>query len=207
MKNKLGFTLCHLIHTVDNQLLFPAGTEFSKENLNSLLRLRDGLSYPREPLLWHGSVENDIRGFLEIIFIDFSCVYFPVFSAFRVQVVRNHSRGAPIAGAFILTGVSILCLYFVGEPEPIGLLFWVLASVGGVTIDVLGNIPFMRMVKPRERTEMTMIFSTWREASQLTAPLLVSLVLLWAPFEVFYLVLALLLFSASIAASFLSRRL
>lgn len=120
-------------------------------------------------------------------------------SRFGIRVV--------IVRAFILTGVSILCLYFVGEPEPIGLLFWVLASVGGVTIDVLGNIPFMRMVKPRERTEMTMIFSTWREASQLTAPLLVSLVLLWAPFEVFYLVLALLLFSASIAASFLPRRL
>ncbi len=65
MENKLGFTLCHPIHTVDNQLLFPADTEFSKENLNSLLRLRDGLSYPREPLLWHGSVEKDIRGFLE----------------------------------------------------------------------------------------------------------------------------------------------
>jgi ACDE family multidrug resistance protein len=112
-----------------------------------------------------------------------------------------------IVRAFILIGVSILCLYFVGEPKPIGLFFWVLASVGGVTIDVLGNIPFMRMVKPRERTEMTMIFSTWREASQLLAPLLVSLVLLWAPFEVFYLVLALLLFSASVAASFLPRRL
>lgn len=120
-------------------------------------------------------------------------------SRFGIRVV--------IVRAFILTGVSVLCLYFVGEPKPIGLLFWVLASVGGVTIDVLGNIPFMRMVKPRERTEMTMIFSTWREASQLTAPLLVSLVLLWAPFEVFYLVLALLLFSASIAASFLPRRL
>jgi len=65
----------------------------------------------------------------------------------------------------------------------------------------------MRMVRPRERTEMTVIFSTWREASQLLTPLLVSLVLLLAPFEVFYLVLALMLFSASFAASFLPRRL
>ncbi len=112
-----------------------------------------------------------------------------------------------IVYAFILTGGSILMLYFTGEPKPIGLLFWVLAAVGGATIDVLGNIPFMRMVKPRERTEMTMIFSTWREASQLLTPLLVSVVLLLAPFEVYYLVLAAILFSASFMATFLPRRL
>jgi hypothetical protein len=54
---------------------------------------------------------------------------------------------------------------------------------------------------------MTMIFSTWREGSQLLTPLLVSMVLLFAPFEVFYLLLALLLFGAGITASFLPRRL
>ncbi len=109
--------------------------------------------------------------------------------------------------ALLLVGSSLLMLYFIGEPRPIGLLFWVTAALGGVTLDVLGNIPFMRMVKPRERTEMTMIFSTWREGSQLLTPLLVSMVLLFAPFEVFYLLLALLLFGAGITASFLPRRL
>jgi hypothetical protein len=98
-------------------------------------------------------------------------------------------------------------LYVIGEPKPIGLIFWVSAALGGVTLDVLGNIPFMRMVKPRERTEMTMIFSTWREGSQLLTPLLVSIVLLFAPFEIFYVLLALLLFGAAIKASFLPRRL
>ena len=61
--------------------------------------------------------------------------------------------------ALLLVGSSLLMLYFTGEPRPIGLLFWVTAALGGVTLDVLGNIPFMRLVKPRERTEMTMIFS------------------------------------------------
>jgi MFS family permease len=109
--------------------------------------------------------------------------------------------------ALLLVGSSLLMLYVVGEPKPIGLLFWVTAALGGVTLDVLGNIPFMRMVKPRERTEMTMIFSTWREGSQLLTPLLVSMVLLFAPFDVFYVLLALLLFGAGITASFLPRRL
>lgn len=109
--------------------------------------------------------------------------------------------------ALVLVGYSMSMLYVIGEPKPIGLVFWVSAALGGVTLDVLGNIPFMRMVKPRERTEMTMIFSTWREGSQLLTPLLVSTVLLFAPFEIFYVLLALFLFGAAIKASFLPRRL
>ena len=109
--------------------------------------------------------------------------------------------------ALVLIGSSMLMLYFIGEPKLIGLVFWVSAALGGVTLDVLGNIPFMRMVKPRERIEMTMIFSTWREGSQLLTPLLASLVLLFAPFEIFYVLLALFLFGAAIKASYLPRRL
>ena len=108
--------------------------------------------------------------------------------------------------ALSLTAVSLLALYGIGEPKPIGLLFWVVASLGGVTVDVLGNIPFMRLVKRYERTEMTMIFSTWREGSQLLTPLLVSLMLLIAPFEVYYLLVAAMLASAAFAASYLPRR-
>lgn len=112
-----------------------------------------------------------------------------------------------IVCALLLTGASMLALFVVGEARPIGLVFWITASLGGVTLDVLGNIPFMRMVKPRERTEMTMIFSTWREGSQLLTPLLVSLLLLVAPFEYFYVLLAGLLFAAGATATFLPRRL
>lgn len=109
--------------------------------------------------------------------------------------------------ALVLSGSSMAMLYLLGEARPIGLLFWITAALGGATLDVLGNIPFMRMVKPRERTEMTMIFSTWREGSQLLTPLLVSVMLLFAPFETFYVLLALLLFGAAVTATFLPRRL
>ena len=109
--------------------------------------------------------------------------------------------------ALALTGISMLMLFALGKPGSLGLIFWMTGALGGVTLDVLGNIPFMRMVKPRERTEMTMIFSTWREGSQLLTPLLVSVVLLAAPFEAFYVLLAVLLLAAAVTASFLPRRL
>jgi hypothetical protein len=87
-----------------------------------------------------------------------------------------------------------------------GLVFWLIATLGAVGLDVLGNIPFMRLVKPRERTEMTMVFSTWREMSELLNPLLISIVLLFFPFEVFYFVLGACLLFAAYFSTHLPRR-
>ena len=88
-----------------------------------------------------------------------------------------------------------------------GLVFWVLGAVGGVALDVLGNIPFMRIVKPRELTPMTMVFSTWREASELLTPLIVTATLLWFDFHYFYFILAAMHLMSALSASFLPRRL
>ena len=123
------------------------------------------------------------------------------------RLVHRYGTRIVIIVAQNLCAVALVMLFLTGDPKPIGLLYWFVASLGAAALDVVGNIPFMRMVKPRERTEMTMIFSTWREASNLLTPLLVMLVLLVAPIEVFYLLLALLLVLASVAATFLPRRL
>jgi MFS family permease len=123
------------------------------------------------------------------------------------RLVHRYGTRVVIIVAQNLCAVALVMLFLTGDPKPIGLLYWVVASLGAAVLDVVGNIPFMRMVKPRERSEMTMIFSTWREASNLLTPSLVMLVLLVAPIKVFYLLLALLLVLASVAASFLPRRL
>jgi len=123
------------------------------------------------------------------------------------MLVNRYGTRIVIIVAQNLCAAALVMLFLTGDPKPIGLLYWVVASLGAAALDVVGNIPFMRMVKPRERTEMTMIFSTWREASNLLTPLLVMLVLLVAPIEMFYLLLALLLVLASVAATFLPRRL
>lgn len=109
--------------------------------------------------------------------------------------------------SLLLCGFSIIAVGLIGEPRPFGLLFWILAATGASGLDVLGNIPFMRLVKPSERTEMTMVFSTWREMSELLNPLLVSLVLLFFPFEVFYFVLGGCLIIAAYFTSYLPKRL
>jgi len=112
-----------------------------------------------------------------------------------------------IAVGLSLTGVSLVLLGVIGEPHPLGVVFWVTGAMGGVLLDVLGNIPFMRSVKPRERVAMTTVFSTWREASELLTPLIVSAVLVLFPFHVFFFVLAIMHFSSAASTSYLPKRL
>jgi ACDE family multidrug resistance protein len=130
-----------------------------------------------------------------------------LFSALVRRMAYRYGTRRVIVIAQNICSCALVMLYFVGEPQPVGMIFWIAASVGAAGLDVVGNIPFMRLVRAHERTEMTMIFSTWREASNLLTPLLVSLVLLVAPIEVFYLLLALMLSLASFAVSYLPRRL
>ncbi|WP_424945950.1 MFS transporter [Candidatus Spongiihabitans sp.] len=116
------------------------------------------------------------------------------------------SRAIIIAGQLI-AGLSVSMLFLIGEARPIGLAFWMAAAFGAAMLDVLGNIPFMRLVKARERTEMTMIFSTWREGAELVTPLAAALILTVAPFHAFYLFLGGLLLVAAVVSTYLPRRL
>ena len=86
-------------------------------------------------------------------------------------------------------------------------MFWCTAALGCACLDVLGNIPFMRMVKPYERTDMTMVFSTWREMSELLTPLTITLVTLVLPFRTYYLLLGAALVGVALLAARLPRRL
>ena len=98
-------------------------------------------------------------------------------------------------------------LAIVGEPQGVGMLFWTSAAIGASAIDVVGNIPFMRMVKPRERVAMATVFSTWREMSALLSPLLAVIVLgLGLPFSIFFALLGLLSFGAAAGSTKLPRR-
>lgn len=112
-----------------------------------------------------------------------------------------------IIAALSLAGLSMLALSVMGKPHPYGLIFWCSGALGGVCLDVLGNIPFMRLVKAYERTDMTMVFSTWREMSELVTPLAITLITLFFPFAVFYLALGVALLSVAIAATWLPKQL
>ncbi len=123
------------------------------------------------------------------------------------RLAERHGVRRVIMTAYIVMGCSCVALASLGAPTPAGVVFWLTSAVGGATIDVLGNIPFMRLVKPRERAAMTGVFSTWREVSFLITPALAAVVLAVGPFWVLYLVVAILMFCAAALTSYLPKRL
>ena len=114
---------------------------------------------------------------------------------------------ALVIRAFLVMGASMVALFLIGDAHPVGIVFWMTGAVGGGVIDVLGNIPFMRLVKPRERGAMTAVFSTWREVSFLVSPALAAIVIALAPFHFLYLVLALLMGVGAAVTTLLPHRL
>jgi MFS transporter, ACDE family, multidrug resistance protein len=116
------------------------------------------------------------------------------------------TRWIVIRGFMAIT-LGMAGLAILGDAQPIGLVAWAVAAVGGAALDVVGNIPFMRSVRPRERVEMTGVFSTWREFSSLVAPAIAAVSLGVGSFRVFYIVLAGLAAGTATLATTLPRRL
>ena len=123
------------------------------------------------------------------------------------RLANRYGTRRLIMAALSLVAANMVALALVGSPEPYGIAFWILGAAGGAVLDIVGNIPFMRMVKPRERTAMTTVFSTWREVSSLITPAIAAVALAIGSFPLLYLVIAVLLIGAAVSASFLPRRL
>jgi MFS family permease len=79
---------------------------------------------------------------------------------------------------YMVAGVLTLVVAVVsGEPWlAAGVL--VVAALFMVTIDAVGNMPFMLAVRPRERAEMTTVYATYRDMGEILPPGLFSLLLL-----------------------------
>lgn len=108
---------------------------------------------------------------------------------------------------FGLMAAALTSLAVLGDAAPIGIAFWLTGAVGGGIVDVLGNIPFMRLVKPRERSAMATVFATWRETSFMVTPGIAFLVLLVGPFWLLYVCLAVVMIGAAFVTTFLPARL
>ena len=130
-----------------------------------------------------------------------------LFSQFIRRLAERFTTRLIITMGFFMGGIAQIGLGILGEPIPIGVALWCFGAIGMTCIDVLCNLVFMRLVKPYERTDMTMVFSTWREAADLIAPLTITLLTLLFPFWVYYVVLGLVLLGMSVIAMQLPKRL
>lgn len=131
---------------------------------------------------------------------------------FIVPLITKVTRGLGVRGAIILASIVAGLI-----TAAAGLLAWIspLATVGAmlvcalftVMLDIYGNVPFLRMVRPSERLRMTPVFVTYRDLSDIATPAVAGAVLLFFPLPAFFLVLGGGLACIALAAARLPRRL
>lgn len=102
-------------------------------------------------------------------------------SPLMLRAVRRRSVRVSVRFGFGLCG-SLFVASYLSSGLPWGtVLFMASASIFLVLLDVVGGLPFMMAVKPSERTEMSAVYSSFRDVSGILTPGAAWLVLLVAP--------------------------
>ncbi|WP_420451945.1 MFS transporter [Ilumatobacter sp.] len=122
------------------------------------------------------------------------------------RAARRFGTRQVILVALAWMSASMVALASIGEPRPVGVVFWLTGAAGGAALDVVGNIPFMRTVHHHERIAMTSVFSTWREASFVVTPVLAGGALVLGSFWTLYLAIAVVLALGLVATTSLPAR-
>jgi MFS family permease len=98
-----------------------------------------------------------------------------------LKFARRSSVRISVRRAFALCGGLFLLASFVAPWPWLTVLALMCASTLLVTLDVIGGLPFLMSVKPSERTEMSAIYSSFRDVSSVVTPGMAWAVLAIAP--------------------------
>jgi hypothetical protein len=82
----------------------------------------------------------------------------------------------------------------------------VAAAICAVALDVTGNLPFLRMVRPSQRASMTTVYVTYRDFSEVGPPGVFAILLKIFPLPAVFVASALSMFAMSYFARYLPRR-
>lgn len=124
-----------------------------------------------------------------------------------LKFARRSSVRISVRRAFALCG-SLFLLASLLAPWPWLTVFGMMAaSTMLVTLDVIGGLPFLMSVKPSERTEMSAIYSSFRDVSSVVTPGMAWAVLAVAPTAAIFTATAALMGGAYLVAGKLHPRL
>ncbi|WP_127113969.1 MFS transporter [Shimia sediminis] len=93
---------------------------------------------------------------------------------------RSSVRTAVKAGFLMSGGLFLVAGIPFGVPE-IAIILLMIGSIFLILLDVSAGLPFLLAVKPSERTEMSAIYSSFRDVSGIVTPGAAWMVLLFAP--------------------------
>ena len=93
----------------------------------------------------------------------------------------KHPVRASVRTGFLVSGVLFIAATFLGGSPWAALALLFLGSAFMILLDICGGLPFLMSVKPSERTEMSAVYSTYRDASGILTPGTAALVLTLFP--------------------------
>ncbi|MGB3244049.1 MAG: MFS transporter [Sulfitobacter sp.] len=96
-------------------------------------------------------------------------------------LVRRLSVRLSVMGAFGIGGSLFVLAWLLSDLPWVVVLVLYLASVMLIMLDVCGGLPFLMAVKPSERTEMSAVYSSFRDVSGILTPAGAALVLMVMP--------------------------
>ncbi len=92
-------------------------------------------------------------------------------------VGRRYGVKRLLRWGFSLTSVLSLSVYLYTAVPLLASVLLVITALGATMLDGIGNVLFYRAVRGRERSEMTAVFATYRDVSQLATPGLYAVLL------------------------------
>ena len=92
-------------------------------------------------------------------------------------VGRRYGLRKLMIGGYAVSAFASVVIAFAVDLPWLGAAVLVMAAFGTGIIDGGGNVPFLRAVHPLERAQMTSVYATYRDVSQLAPPGVFSLLL------------------------------
>lgn len=86
-----------------------------------------------------------------------------------------------VVAAYLGSGLLAILVGLMADTPLLAATFLVIGAAAATALDALGGITFLRAVHPYERAEMATVYSTYRQISDITGPMLFSLILTFLP--------------------------
>ena len=106
---------------------------------------------------------------------------FLLLAPLMLQWLRRHSVRTAVRTGCLFSGLCFVLASVVSPLPWATVLVLAAGTCGLVLLDVCAGLPFMMSVKPSERTEMSSVYSSFRDASGIISPALAWLVLQFFP--------------------------
>ena len=120
-----------------------------------------------------------------------------------LQWMQRHSVRMAVRAGFFFGGLSFLGAALLSVFPWVTVAVLILGTYFLVLLDTCGALPFMMAVKPSERTEMSAVYSSFRDASGIISPAIAWLVLQYFPVVGVFAASGLVLMAAWLVAAHL----